>query len=85
MLLGAYPDGIPKSEYFAVLYVLSIKGEMSNRSVAKAIGCMNGESYTLFHYDVAHDLPNRTIDSNLIDSVIEKLNEHGYADWLKEE
>jgi hypothetical protein len=85
MLKSAYPDGIPDSDYFAVLYVLSEKGGMSDEPAAEVIAAINGGRYIRYHYDVAHALPNKKIRDTVINGVIDKLIPHGYADWLKDQ
>jgi len=84
LLKGAFPDGIPEESYYPLLAVMK-EAEMSDRSVAHAIGLYYGKDYTEHLYHVAHEMPNRSISEGEKCQIKDLLRPHGFEQWMEEE
>lgn len=84
MLLCAYPDGIPQTDYHPLLYVLQDSG-MSYRSVAHAISLVMGGTIGEHSYQVGNVVSNITLREDDIGRILHKLRQCGYDEWIKEE
>lgn len=84
MIRGAYPDGLPPTDYWPLLGVLR-RGGMSFRSIADVMQHLGFEEWPTAYNDAMgiHRETEDELDGRETD-VVSRLRSSGYDDWLAE-
>jgi hypothetical protein len=83
MICRAYPDGIPRNEYFPLLAVLA--EHMSEECLSDVIGFLPGFDPIVVTNDVAKVLSTDRPAFGDMERIKERLKGASYGDWLLEE
>jgi hypothetical protein len=82
MLHAAFPSGVPKHLYAAVLALL--KEEMSFRNVAEVMQYLTSNSSTIIYNDVCGIGSDLIPTDNERHEALTALKAHGFDEWLRE-
>ena len=82
LLKNAFPDGLNKDAYFAVIKLLY--DDMSDRNLADVLSFVTGKPYEICYNDIC-GVSQRTLETSVYEFVKSRLYMNGYDDWLKED
>jgi len=82
MLKCAYPGGILKEDYYAILHLLY--EHMSDRALSQVIEYLTGVSKYIIYNDVLASQSTSKPSQEDINRVILKLTACGYSEWTEE-
>jgi hypothetical protein len=82
LIQSAFPQGIDDESYAALLALLG--EEMSDRTLAQVVADCTGKEYAVVLNDI-YGVANQTVPSPVLSEVKQRLQRHGYDNWLLEE
>ncbi len=82
LIQSAFPQGIDDQSYAALLALLG--EEMSDRTLAQVVADCTGKEYAVVLNDI-YSVANQTVPSPVLSAVKQRLQRHGYDNWLLEE
>jgi hypothetical protein len=81
LIQSAFPQGIDDESYAALLALLG--EEMSDRTLAQVVADCTGKEYAVVLNDI-YGVANQTVLNPALAEVKQRLQRHGYENWLME-